>query len=134
MREIMSWLNCNPKDCPCFITSQSNAVLNDLKELGFDGLVKPDDWEKFGKFIEDGKREVIEILREGQESKLSPFIKTKLFFKIKLGQERIKDNPDALMELKYQQIHMANNYKKNQEKVEKSVITYTDDNEELESI
>lgn len=126
----MSWLNCNPKDCPCFITSQSNAVLNDLKELGFDGLVKPDDWEKFGKFIEDGKREVIEILREGQESKLSPFIKTKLFFKIKLGQERIKDNPDALMELKYQQIHMANNYKKNLAKKNAQEIIYEE--EELE--
>ena len=130
----MSWTNCKIADCPCFITSQSNAVLNDLKSLGYKGLVKPDDWEKFGKFVEDGKREVIEILREGQESKLSPFIKNKLFFKIKLGRERIKDNPDALMELKYQQIHMANNYKKNQEKVKDSEITYDDDDEELESI
>ena len=126
----MSWTNCKIADCPCFITSQSNAVLNDLKNLGYKGLVKPDDWEKFGKFVEDGKREVIEILREGQESMLSPFIKNKLFFKIKLGRERIKDNPDALMELKYQQIHMANNYKKNLVKKSAQEIIYEE--EELE--
>ena len=127
----MTWTNCNIKTCPCFIVSQSNAVLNDLKELGYTGLVSPEDWEKFGQFIDEGKREVIEIMREGQESKLDKFIKNKLFFKMKLDQRRIKDNPDALEELKYQQIHMANNYKKNLAKAESDKITYEDDLELL---
>lgn len=130
----MSWANCNIKECECFITSQSNAVLNDLKDLGFNGLVKPDDWQKFGEFVDKGKREVIEILRKGQKSVLDQYIKKKLFFKMKIGEERIKDNPEALEELKWQQIHMANNYKKNLEKAKESIILYEDDDEELESI
>lgn len=127
----MTWTNCNIEDCPCFITSQSNAVLNDLKELGFKGLVKPDDWEKFGSFVDKGRREVIEVLREGQSSVLDDHIKEKLFFKIKIGKERIKDNLDVLEELKCQQKFMENNYKKNQEKLKEVNIVYEDDSEEL---
>ena len=128
----MTWTNCDIKTCPCFITSQSNAILNDLKELGFDGLIKPTDWEKFGQFVDEGLREVIEIMREGQDSILDKYIKKKLFFKMKIGQERIKDNTDALEELSCQQEFMAANYKKNQEKKKKTNIVYEDDDEPLE--
>lgn len=128
----MTWMNCDIKTCPCFITSQSNAILNDLKKLGFNNLVKPENFEKFGKFVDDGKREVIEIIREGQESKLDKCIKKKLFYKIKLGKERIKDNPSALEELKCQQKFMAENYLKNQEKLKKEEIVYDDDLETLD--
>ena len=127
----MTWTNCNIKTCPCFITAQSNAILNDLKELGFKGLVKPEDWEKFGQFIDAGMREVIEIVREGQSSVLDPYIKKKLFYKMKLGRERIKDNPDALDELKWQQKYMAENYIKNMKKKQAESISYEDDSEDL---
>lgn len=131
MKKAMTWTNSKISTCPCFITSASNAVLNDLKEAGFKGLIKPSDWEKFGQFIDDGLREVIEVIREGQESQLSKYVKKKLFFKVKLDQRRLRDNPDALFEIKWQQYHMANNYKKNLAKKEKSAITYEDDAEEL---
>ena len=127
----MTWTNCNIKTCPCFITSQSNAVLNDLKELGFKGLVKPENWEAFGKFIDEGYREVIEIIREGQSSVLDPYIKKKLFYKMCIGTERIKNNPDALDELKWQQKYMAENYIKNQAKKQSQNVSYEDDEEAL---
>lgn len=127
----MTWTNCDIKTCPCFIVSQSNAVLNDLKALGYKGLVQPDDWEKFGKFIDEGKREVIEVMREGQSSKLDKYIKEKLFFKMRLGKERIRENPDALDELTWQQKYMAENYKINQAKLKAEDIVYEDDLEAL---
>lgn len=127
----MTWTNCKISTCPCFITSQSNAVLNDLKELGFKGLVKPEDWKKFGQFVDEGNREVIEVVREGQSSVLDPYIKRKLFYKMRIGRERIKDNPSALDELKWQQKYMAENYIKNQAKKQSQNVTYEDDEEAL---
>lgn len=123
----MTCTNSDIKTCPCFIVSQSNLVLQDLKDLGFTGLVSPEDWEKFGQFVDEGKREVIEIMREGQDSMLDKYVKKKLFFKMRLGRERIKDNPDALEELKWQQYHMANNYKKNLAKAKEEKIVYDDE-------
>ena len=120
-----------------YIVCYNNSVVNDLHNLGFNCIIKPDinnkeELSKLAQWIDKGLQEIIVVKRANEPDYIALENKKKLHFTIEYHSERFPESRKEEIEIALK--HLSKNYRLNKAKRFTKERTYKEDSEIIKNL